>query len=86
MNYALLVEEEKMYPTNYTVKHDGVKVYGEYNLKGGDLAENQIKQLYYSGFIKVKNVECNHVYELNYISPYNEEILRCKLCDFVKTI
>ncbi|KKN20214.1 hypothetical protein LCGC14_0937960 [marine sediment metagenome] len=50
MNFALLVKEETKYPVTYTIKQNGDKVIGNTKLKGGDLTENQIKQLYFSGY------------------------------------
>jgi hypothetical protein len=60
MNFALLVEEEIKYPVTYIVKQDGEKIEATTKLKGGDLTENQIKQLYFSGYFKEK--------------PYQEEV------------
>ena len=54
MNFALLVNEDDSYPVSYTIKQNGEKVKGHAKLKGGDLTENQIKQLYFSGNFKEK--------------------------------
>ena len=54
MNFALLVKEETQYPVTYTIKQNGNKVMENTKLKGGDLTENQIKQLYFSGHFKEK--------------------------------
>lgn len=52
MNYALLVEENEMYPVTYTIKQNGDKVIENTKLKGGDLTEEQIKYLYYRNMLK----------------------------------
>lgn len=54
MNFALLVNENDLYPVNYTIKQNGEKVKKPAKLKGGDLTENQIKQLYFSGYFDDK--------------------------------
>jgi hypothetical protein len=54
MNYAILVEEKKIYPVRYTIKHDGTKVNKNTFLQGRDMTENQIKELYFKGFFKHK--------------------------------
>ena len=54
MNFALLVNENEKYPVSYIIKQNGEKVKTTAKLKGGDLTENQIKQLYFSGHFKQK--------------------------------
>jgi len=54
MNYAILVDEKTLYPVRYTIKQDGTKVYENTFLKGRDMTENQIKELYFKGFFKQK--------------------------------
>ena len=44
MNYATLIDENKMYPVTYTIKQNGEKVVENTTLKGGDMSENQIKE------------------------------------------
>ncbi len=40
------VNPNKMYPVSYTIKQDGTKVIGLSELKGEDLSENQIAELF----------------------------------------
>ncbi len=40
------VNPSKMYPVSYTIKQDGTKVIGLSELKGEDLTENQIAELF----------------------------------------
>lgn len=54
MNFALLVNENEVYPVSYTVNNKGEKIKEPAKLKGGDLTENQIKQLYFSGYFDDK--------------------------------
>ena len=42
-NYAVLIDENKMYPVTYTIKQNGEKVIENTTLKGGDMTETQIK-------------------------------------------
>lgn len=44
MNYAILIDENTMYPVSYIVKQNGEKIMASSFLKGGDLTENQIKE------------------------------------------
>jgi hypothetical protein len=53
-NFALLVEENSHYPVTYTIKQNGEKVIENTMLKGGDLTENQIKELYFMGYFEEK--------------------------------
>lgn len=53
-NYALLVEENSHYPVTYTIKQNGEKVKENTMLKGGEMTENQIKELYYLGYFEEK--------------------------------
>lgn len=41
------VDPEKMYPVSYSIKQDGTKIYQSTHLKGADLTEKQIVQLFY---------------------------------------
>jgi hypothetical protein len=54
MNYSLLVKENVYYPVTYIVKKNGNKIYKDTSLKGGDLTENQIKDLYFIGYFRKK--------------------------------
>ena len=54
MNFALLVKEETEYPVCYTIKQNGEKIKEPAKLRGGDMTENQIKQLYFSGYFENK--------------------------------
>ena len=54
MNYAILVNEKTLYPVRYTIKQNGTKVYEKTFLEGGDMTENQIKELYFKGFFNQK--------------------------------
>ena len=54
MNYAILVDEKSLYPVRYTIKQDGNKVYENTFLEGGDMTENQIKELYFKCFFNQK--------------------------------
>jgi len=53
-NYALLVQENISYPVTYIIKQNGEKVKENTFLKGVDLTENQIKELYYKGHFEEK--------------------------------
>lgn len=53
-NYAIIVEENSHYPVNYTIKKNGEKVIENTMLKGGDMTENQIKELFFLGYFKEK--------------------------------
>jgi len=53
-NYGIIVEENFYYPVTYIIKQDGTKVIENTMLKGMDMTENQIKQLYFSGYFEVK--------------------------------
>lgn len=53
-NYALLVKESSHYPVTYTIKQNGDKVRENTMLKGGDMTENQIKELFFSGYFDEK--------------------------------
>ena len=57
MNYAILVDEKSLYPVRYTIKQDGTKVYKNTFLEGGDMTENQIKELYFKGFFNQKPIQ-----------------------------
>lgn len=46
INYGSMVDADKMYPVSYTIKQDGTKVIENTFLKGTDMTENQIKELY----------------------------------------
>jgi hypothetical protein len=54
INFALLVHENVSYPVTYIIKQNGQKVKENTFLKGGDLTENQIKELYYKGHFEEK--------------------------------
>ena len=54
INFALLVAENTFYPVSYIIKQDGTKVFKKTELKGCDLTENQIKELYYKGYFSEK--------------------------------
>jgi hypothetical protein len=54
INYAILVNEKTLYPVRYTIKQNGTKVYETTFLKGDDMTENQIKELYFKGFFNQK--------------------------------
>lgn len=53
-NYAIMVEENSHYPVSYTIKQDGTKVIENTMLKGGDMTENQIKELVFLGYFEEK--------------------------------
>ena len=53
-NYAIMVEENSHYPVSYTIKQNGEKVIENTMLKGGDMTENQIKELFFLGYFKEK--------------------------------
>lgn len=53
-NFAILVEENELYPVTYTIKQNGDKVFENKMLKGGDLTKNQIKELYFMGYFEEK--------------------------------
>ena len=53
INFALLVNENDIYPVTYTFYRDK-KIIENTTLKGGDLTENQIKILFFSGQLKRK--------------------------------
>jgi hypothetical protein len=53
-NYAILVDKNIYYPVCYTIKQNGTKVLENTVLKGCDLTENQIKELFISGYFKEK--------------------------------
>lgn len=53
-NYAIMVQENSHYPVTYTIKHNGTKVIENTMLKGCDLTENQIKELFFKGYFKEK--------------------------------
>lgn len=42
-NYAVLIDENKMYPVTYTIDQKGNKITRNTLLKGGDMTESQIK-------------------------------------------
>jgi hypothetical protein len=54
INFATLVEEETLYPVTYTVRQNGDRIKENTTLRGGDLTENQIKELYYKGYFEQK--------------------------------
>lgn len=54
INFATLVEEETLYPVTYIVRQNGDRIKENTTLKGGDLTENQIKELYYKGYFEQK--------------------------------
>lgn len=54
INFALLVDQYKLYPVTYTIKQDGTKVIENTMLKGGDMTENQIKELFFLGYFDEK--------------------------------
>lgn len=76
-NYGSMVEENSHYPVSYTFKHDGTKVIGNTMLKGGDMTENQIKELFFLGYFNEKptqeevdeylDVVCNKIIKRNTI-------------------
>jgi len=45
------VDPKKEYPVTYTIKHDGTRVNEPTMLKGEDLTENQIAQLFSKGLL-----------------------------------
>ena len=45
------VYPKKEYPVTYTIKHDGTRVNEPAMLKGEDLTENQIAQLFSKGLL-----------------------------------
>ena len=53
INFATLVNEDDIYPVTYTFYRDK-KIIKNTTLKGGDLTENQIKILFFSGQLKRK--------------------------------
>lgn len=53
INLALLVDADVLYPVTYTIKQDGTKVIENTWLKGGDLTENQIRELVQKGYFKL---------------------------------
>lgn len=53
-NYAIMVKENSHYPVSYTIKQDGTKVIENTMLKGGDMTENQIKELFFLGYFEEK--------------------------------
>lgn len=53
-NYAIMVEENSHYPVSYTINQDGTKVFEKTMLKGGDMTENQIKELFFLGYFEEK--------------------------------
>lgn len=55
MNYALLIDENKLYPVNYVIDGSGNKIKKKCKLKGSDLTENQIKELYFNNFFDNKH-------------------------------
>ena len=53
-NYAIMVEENSHYPVSYTIKQNGTKVIKNTMLKGGDMTENQIKELFFLCYFEEK--------------------------------
>lgn len=45
------VDPKKEYPVTYTINHDGTRVNEPAMLKGEDLSENQIAQLFSKGLL-----------------------------------
>ena len=56
INYSLLVDEYVYYPVTYIIHKDKL-IRKDTTLKGGDLTENQIKELYYTDYFKQKPTE-----------------------------
>jgi hypothetical protein len=48
---AKFVDPDKVYPVTYTINHDGTRVNESAMLKGEDLTENQIAQLFAWGML-----------------------------------
>lgn len=49
-----MVDENSHYPVSYTIRQNGNKVIENTMLKGGDMTENQIKELFFLGYFKEK--------------------------------
>ena len=67
-NYAIMVEENSHYPVSYTIKQDGTKVIENTMLKGGDMTENQIKELFFLGYFEEKPTQEEVDEYLDYIN------------------
>jgi len=67
-NYAIMVEENSHYPVSYTIKQDGTKVIENTMLKGGDMTENQIKELFFLGYFEEKPTQEEDDEYLDYIN------------------
>lgn len=52
MELVSQIEPQKIYPVTYTVNQKGEKEYGSKLLKGEDLTENQIYELWQNGYLK----------------------------------
>lgn len=46
MNWGTKVHPDYLYPVNYLIKPDGNKLFGNFELKGSDMTENQIIELF----------------------------------------
>lgn len=55
-NPALLIDPEQMYPVSYTIDQSGKKHHENTFLKGGDLTENQIKEIIDKVDLKLLNL------------------------------
>ena len=72
-NYAIMVDENSHYPVSYTIKQSGEKVIENTMLKGGDMTENQIKELFFLGYFEEKPT-------LEEVDGYLDYILMKKKC------
>jgi hypothetical protein len=70
-NYALLVHENVSYPVSYTIKQNGTKVVENTMLKGGDMTENQIKELFFLGYFEEKPTQEEVDEYLDYLNEKN---------------
>jgi hypothetical protein len=67
-NYAIMVEENSHYPVSYMIKQNGEKVIENTMLKGGDMTENQIKELFFLGHFEEKPTQEEVDEYLDYIN------------------
>jgi hypothetical protein len=72
-NYAIMVDENSHYPVSYTIKQNGEKVIENTMLKGGDMTENQIKELFFLGYFEEKPTQ-------EEVDGYLDYILMKKKC------
>jgi hypothetical protein len=75
-NYAIMVRENSHYPVSYTIKQDGTKVIENTMLKGSDMTENQIKELFFLGYFKEKPTQEEVDEYLDYINEKRKKKTR----------